>query len=57
MKTVLLLSISAASLLLTSCNTFIGMGRDIKEGYNNIRASSSNRNSGGNNDQYGAPVY
>ena len=33
MKSILMLTVAAAGLLLSSCNTFIGLGRDTKAGY------------------------
>lgn len=47
---------------LSSCNTTIGFGRDVKEGYhwskNKIQENrGQGGGSGGYQDDYGAPVY
>lgn len=58
MKGLLLL---VALLSLSSCNTTIGIGRDIKEGYQwSKRKIEENRNGGsggGDHYDYNAPVY
>lgn len=47
---------------LSSCNTTIGVGRDIKQGFiwskNKIQEKSQGGGGGGGSqDEYGAPVY
>ena len=46
---------------LSSCNTTIGVGRDIKQGFvwskNKIQEKRQNSGGGGSQDEYGAPVY
>ena len=59
MKTTLLLSLAAAGVLLTSCNTFIGLGRDMRIG-GEAMENTANKASGGSGDggdTSGAPVY
>ncbi len=41
---------------LNSCNTFIGIGRDTKQGYEWTKAKIQGTG-GGSQDNYGAPVY
>jgi predicted small secreted protein len=57
MKSVLWITLAAATLLTSSCNTFIGMGRDFKlmgEGMENTANKANGGQSGGGS---GAPVY
>jgi predicted small secreted protein len=57
MKSIFLLTLAAAAVLLTSCNTMIGLGRDMRisgEGLENT-AGKGGGSSGG--DTSGAPVY
>jgi predicted small secreted protein len=59
MKTILLISLVAATVLTSSCNTFIGLGRDMRiagEGMENTAAKTSGGGSSGG-DTSGAPVY
>ena len=42
---------------LQSCNTMIGMGRDIKYGYHWTQEKVQGSGSNGSSDPYGAPVY
>ena len=46
---------------LSSCNTTIGVGRDIKKGFvwskNKIQEKRQSSGGGGSQDEYGAPVY
>jgi predicted small secreted protein len=52
------LIVVALVLSLNSCNTFIGLGRDIEQGFNWTQGKvqqSGNRNGGGGGDV--APVY
>jgi predicted small secreted protein len=56
MKPLLLIFTVLGLLALNSCNTFIGVGRDIKEGYQ----WSARKIQEGNQppaEEYGAPVY
>ena len=53
-----------AGIMLSSCNTTIGLGRDIRDGFHwSKRKIEESRNSGGSggsesyDDSYGAPVY
>jgi predicted small secreted protein len=52
-----LIAVVAAALVLNSCNTLIGIGRDTKAGYywtkGKIQGSGQQQESG----DYGAPVY
>lgn len=58
MKSLLLITLAAAAVLTTSCNTFIGLGRDMRlagEGMENTANKASGGGSSG--DTSGAPVY
>lgn len=61
MKTILFAAIALAAALTTSCNTFIGVGRDMRiagEGMENVANKASNGGGGGGGgDVGGAPVY
>lgn len=58
MKQLLLLAAAAGCLLTTSCNTFIGMGRDFRQLGENMEHKANERNGGGGGGQQsGAPVY
>jgi len=59
MKTTILIALSAAALLSSSCNTFIGLGRDMRmagEGMEKT-AEKASGGGGGAEDTTGAPVY
>jgi predicted small secreted protein len=61
MKALLLISLTAAAVLSTSCNTFIGLGRDMRLAGAGME-KTANKVSGGANeegggDTSGAPVY
>lgn len=58
MKSILLLTVAAAAVLLTSCNTMIGLGRDMRIGGEGLE-NSANKATGGSSsgDTSGAPVY
>ena len=59
MKALLLFAAATAGILLSSCNTAIGFGRDLKlmgQGMENS-ANKSAGGGGGGGDQSGAPVY
>lgn len=49
--------VMAASLVLSSCNTLIGIGRDTKQGYEWTKAKIQGTGGGGGEDTSGAPVY
>ena len=51
-----LLMLLATLLMLNSCNTMIGMGRDGRQAYDWTR-SKFQGNSGGGDYQSGAPIY
>jgi predicted small secreted protein len=56
MKTILLMALAAAALLTSSCNTFIGLGRDMRvAGEGMEKTAGKNTSDGG--DTSGAPVY
>lgn len=65
MKPILLITFVAASVLTSSCNTFIGMGRDMRITGEGMEKSAtkiqlhgkSNPNNSNNTDTSGAPVY
>ena len=62
MKTILLITLAAAAVLTSSCNTFIGLGRDTRmagEGMESIatKASGGEANAESGGDVSGAPVY
>ena len=59
MKSTSYLILATAAILLSSCNTFIGMGRDLRIG-GEAMESSANKVSGGGGSadtSGGAPVY
>lgn len=58
MKRILLIALASASVLSTSCNSFIGLGRDMRiagEGMEKLANKASG--GGGGDDMSGAPVY
>ena len=58
MKSILLLTVAAAGMLLSSCNTFIGLGRDMRIGGEAMeKTATKGAGSGGGGDTSGAPVY
>jgi predicted small secreted protein len=66
MKTIMIITLAAAGMLLSSCNTFIGFGRDLQIGGEAMQnaankahgGSSSNSSSNSSStDSSGAPVY
>lgn len=59
MKSILLLTVAAAAVLLSSCNTFIGLGRDMRIGGEAMEktANKAGGNSSTGGDTSGAPVY
>jgi predicted small secreted protein len=54
-----LLLLIIAALALNSCNTFIGIGRDTKQGYEWTKSKIQGNGGGGGGDTYdqGAPLY
>jgi len=60
MKSILLIALATAAVLTSSCNTFIGMGRDLRiagEGMEKSANKTQHNNGGGSSDTSGAPVY
>ncbi len=60
MKSLLLLALAAAAVLTSSCNTFIGLGRDMRiagEGMEKTANKASGGAGDGGGDTSGAPVY
>ncbi len=58
MKIILLITVSAAAMFFSSCNTMIGLGRDMRmggEGLEKTANKATGDSSGG--DTSGAPVY
>lgn len=58
MKLILLIALTAAAGLSVSCNTFIGLGRDMRIAGEGME-KTANKSAGGENtaDTSGAPVY
>lgn len=58
MKITLLITVSAAAILFSSCNTMIGLGRDMRMGGEGLE-KTANKATGGSSggDTSGAPVY
>jgi predicted small secreted protein len=57
MKLTLLLVTVTAGMLLSSCNTFIGLGRDMRIGGEAMEKTATKGASGSGGDTSGAPVY
>lgn len=61
MKVILLITTLAAAMMFTSCNTMIGLGRDMRIGGEGIENSANKVTGGGGGstggDTSGAPVY
>ncbi len=59
MRTLILATAAAAGLLLGSCNTMIGIGRDMRMGGEGLEntANKAAGGGGGGGDTSGAPVY
>lgn len=59
MKTLLLTSLAVVSVLTSSCNTFIGMGRDLRIAGEGMEKTANKASGGGSDsgDASGAPVY
>ena len=58
MKSIVLIALAAAAVLTSSCNTFIGLGRDMRIAGEGME-KTANKASGGETsaDTSGAPVY
>jgi len=59
MKTILLIAVTATAVFSSSCNTFIGMGRDLRiagESMEKTADKATGSRSGGA-DHGGAPIY
>ena len=52
-----LIAVVAAALVLNSCNTLIGMGRDTKAGYYWTKGKIQGSGQQQESSDYGAPVY
>jgi predicted small secreted protein len=59
MKTTLLIALAATALLSSSCNTFIGLGRDMRIAGEGMEKTADKASGGGHSggDTSGAPVY
>ena len=57
MKSLLLIAAIAVAAVLSSCNTFIGMGRDMKLLGDGMESSANKSQGGSSGDTSGAPVY
>lgn len=59
MKTVLLIALTATAVLSSSCNTFIGLGRDMRIAGESMEktATKAGGSGGGGDDISGAPIY
>jgi predicted small secreted protein len=59
MKAILLIALASATLLTSSCNTFIGFCRDMRIASEGMEksANKANKNNGSGSDTSGAPVY
>lgn len=59
MKAILLITLAAAGILLSSCNTMIGVGRDMRMGGEGLEKTANKATSGSSSggDTSGAPVY
>jgi predicted small secreted protein len=57
MKSLLLITVAISAVLLSSCNTFIGLGRDMRIGGEAMENSANKASGGESGDTSGAPVY
>jgi predicted small secreted protein len=59
MKLTLLITVVASAVLLSSCNTMIGLGRDMRMGGESLEKTANKGAGGGSSggDTSGAPVY
>ena len=56
MKAILLIALAAAAVLTSSCNTFIGLGRDMRIAGEGVEKSAA-KTKGGGGETSAAPVY
>lgn len=60
MKSIFLIALGAIGLLSSSCNTMIGLGRDMRMGGESLENTANKASGGGGSssgDTSGAPVY
>ena len=57
MKVTILIALATGSLLFTSCNTFIGLGRDMRIAGEGLEKAANKSRGGSSEDTSGAPVY
>ena len=57
MKSILLIAAVAVATVLSSCNTIIGFGRDLRMLGDGMESSAKKTQGGSNADTSGAPVY
>lgn len=57
MKVTLLIALAASSILFTSCNSFIGLGRDMRIAGEGMEKAANKATGGSSEDTSGAPVY
>ncbi len=59
MKLTLMITVATAGIFLSSCNTFIGLGRDMRIGGEAMEKTATKGAGGGDagGDPSGAPVY
>lgn len=57
MKVTLLIALAASSILFTSCNSFIGLGRDMRIAGESMEKVANKASGGSSEDTSGAPVY
>lgn len=59
MKSLILMTLAAAAVLTSSCNTFIGLGRDMRIAGEGMEKTANKATGGGDGggDVSGAPVY
>lgn len=60
MKAILLIALAAAAVLTSSCNTFIGLGRDMRIAGEGMEKTANKATGGGSEssgDLSGAPIY
>jgi predicted small secreted protein len=59
MKSLLLMTVAAVAVLFSSCNTMIGLGRDMRMGGEGLENTANKATGGGSSsgDTSGAPVY
>jgi predicted small secreted protein len=58
MKSIVLITLAVAAVLTSSCNTFIGLGRDMRiAGEGMEKTATKTTGGGGGDDMSGAPIY